>query len=458
VHGENSEEGNAEDSSRFSLRERTESRIGETASGRWTLLSVLGVGGTAAVYSARHNNGRLVAIKILHADLARDAGSRRRFLREAYAANRVRHPGAVQVLDDGEMMDGTPFLVLELLTGKSLSEFMHPGSRLDPVEVIAIGAAILDVLAAAHDAGVIHRDVKPSNVFVTADRGVKVLDFGIAKLRDHAADDSTLTRGDTALGTPSFMSPEQAAGRSELDARSDLWSVGATLFALLAGRTVHTGSTAREVLVTTATARASSIASLVKGLPSNVVLAIDRALEFDRNKRWSNARAMRAALVGTAADYSPGPTTAPQQPTIRRRPWAATSASAILLIVIAALFWSRRERFGASQKVNPPRASAATESPTPRSTGLAGAVERSSQVANPQLAPAPAGSNAVGIALSGAGSGPIERRSQHARDARLHPTAPAASALPQATSAADSTAIAAPASTADQHTLLERRH
>lgn len=320
------------------------SRVGQVVGDRWRLESVIGFGGTASVYAARHRNGREAALKVLHPELARDAHSRKRFLREAYAANRVGHPGAVAVIDDGVMPDGTPFLLLELIDGTPLTAFRDEASRLSVSEVVAIGAGILDVLAAAHDAGVVHRDIKPSNVVVTADRRVKVLDFGIAKFHDATDHDPLFTRSEAALGTPAFMSPEQSAGKSaEVDARSDLWSLGATLFWLLTGRFVHTGASSNELLIASATVPARSVASLRGDLPPSVVSAVDRALLLERAKRWPNARAMKAALMGTADDDPASVVTLPEisgsRVSGRGRATGMVGAGVAAAFVVATVAW-----------------------------------------------------------------------------------------------------------------------
>jgi eukaryotic-like serine/threonine-protein kinase len=345
------------------------SRVGQVVGDRWRLESLIGFGGTASVYAARHRNGGQAALKVLHPELARDAHSRRRFLREAYAANRVGHPGAVAVIDDGTMPDGIPFLLLELIEGKPLTAFVDEGARLPVSEVVAIGAGILDVLAAAHDAGVVHRDIKPSNVIVTADRRVKVLDFGIAKFHDAAEHDPLVTRSEAALGTPAFMSPEQSAGRSaEVDARSDLWSLGATLFALLTGRFVHAGTTANELLIASATVPARSVASLRDDLPPSVVSAIDRALSLDRAKRWPNARAMKATLTGTLDDDPASVTTIPETalPGVRRRrpSWLpALGAGGVLVMATFAWLAFLRPAAGDTSRARAPVSAARAPAP-----------------------------------------------------------------------------------------------
>jgi serine/threonine protein kinase len=270
-------------------------RIGQTLGGKWKLERLLGAGGSAFVYAARHRNGRPVAIKVLHGDLARHSRVARRFLTEGYAANKVGHPGVVQILDDGKEPDGTLFLVMELLEGHSLSQRFEKHGKLAPDEVAGVAVGMLDVLAVAHDAGIVHRDIKPSNVFVTEEGAVKVLDFGAARFRE--ADDF-VTRSGTTLGTPAFMAPELAAGRIEdIDGRTDVWSVGATMFQLLTGRTVHAARSANEAIVTAATRPVPAIASMGPDLSPELAAAIDRALAFDKSERWPNARAMQARLL-----------------------------------------------------------------------------------------------------------------------------------------------------------------
>lgn len=270
-------------------------RIGRRLGARWTLDKVLGVGGSACVYAAHHANGRRAAVKVLHADCAVRPRQRRRFLSEGYAANRVGHPGAVSVFDDGVEPDGTMFLVMELLSGKSLLQWLETGGARSELEVAHTAIGILDVLAAAHDRGILHRDIKPSNVFRTNEGDIKVLDFGSARI--HGVPNYATVSG-AVLGTPAFMAPELAAGRlEELDARTDIWSLGATMFQLLTGATVHAARTSQEALVKAATERAPSLSAVRPGTSPELATIVDRALAFTAADRWPNARAMRGALA-----------------------------------------------------------------------------------------------------------------------------------------------------------------
>jgi serine/threonine protein kinase len=270
-------------------------RVGRTLGGRWKLGAVLGTGGSARVYSARHRNGRSAAVKVLHEDLARHPRVVRRFISEGYAANKVGHPGAVTVLDDGEEPDGTMFLVMELLHGESLAQRLERSGPLPLEEVVSVAIGTLDVLAAAHDAGIIHRDVKPSNIFLTEGGEIKVLDFGAARVRESV---DFVTQSGTTLGTPAFMAPELAAGLVEdVDARTDIWAVGACMFQLSTGTLVHSARSANEAIVTAATRPVARISSVKPDISPAFATIVDRALEFERSARWSNARAMQAELL-----------------------------------------------------------------------------------------------------------------------------------------------------------------
>jgi serine/threonine-protein kinase len=247
-----------------------------------------------------------VAVKVLHAELSRDAEVRRRFLREGYAANVIDHSGVVRVLDDDVTEDGAAFLVMELVEGETLdARCARLSHRLPHAEVVAIARAVLDVLSAAHMNGVVHRDIKPENVFLTLDGAVKVLDFGIAQVR-RAPGGSFATMAGATFGTPAFMSPEQALGRSqEVDGRSDVWAVGATIFWALSGRAVHEGTTINEVLVAAATQPAAPLATVVPGVSAELATVVDRALARDRAARWQDAGAMRDALGRASLERSP---------------------------------------------------------------------------------------------------------------------------------------------------------
>ena len=284
-------------------RARFEARLGKTLSGKWRLDRLIGIGGMAAVYAASHRNGAQAAIKILHAQFARRADARTRFLREAYIANKA-GKGAVSVIDDDVDDDGAPYLVMDLLLGEPVDvRARRLGGKLPLTEVLWIAIQVLVTLEHAHEHGIIHRDLKPDNLFWTTEPSLKVLDFGVARLRD--ANTTETTRTGVVVGTPMFMAPEQALGStSEIDASSDLWSLGAIMFRLLTGRHVHLNAQV-NALVIAATKRAPSIASVEPTVPPKVAAIIDTALQFEREKRYPTARAMREAIEATFGQEAP---------------------------------------------------------------------------------------------------------------------------------------------------------
>ena len=275
-----------------------QTRIGMVLKDKWTLDRLLGVGGMASVYLATHRNGSKVAVKILHAHLAAHSDTLRRFLREGYLSNKVEHPDVVHVLDDDLAPDGAPFLVMELLDGKSLDNVLEERGPLAVKEAVDLVCKILTVLEAAHAKGIVHRDLKPANVFLLRSGNIKVLDFGIARLHEVSASHAA-TMGGAVLGTPAFMPPEQARGRWEdVDARSDLWAMGATLFMLLTNRSVRDeAETANEALMYAMAKPVAPMAELLPALPRPIAAVIDCALAFDKAMRWPTAASMREGLA-----------------------------------------------------------------------------------------------------------------------------------------------------------------
>ena len=210
--------------------------------GNYRALSVLGEGGMGIVYLAEHPEiGRKVAIKVLHADFARDQQVMGRFLNEARAANAIRHPNIIEILDSGVLADRTPFLVMELLEGESLAARIKRLGRLPINDACDFAYQTASALSAAHAKGIVHRDLKPDNLFVVPDphdesrERIKVLDFGIAKLQQHSPGDSVKTRTGTLMGTPIYMSPEQCRGIRTIDHRTDVYSLGVILYEMIVG-------------------------------------------------------------------------------------------------------------------------------------------------------------------------------------------------------------------------------
>jgi serine/threonine protein kinase/tetratricopeptide (TPR) repeat protein len=283
------------------LESRARERLGTTLKGKYRLDALIGIGGMAAVYRASHRNRAQLAIKVLHPEISLNLDIRTRFLREGYAANSVQHPGVVLVTDDDIAEDGSAFLVMELLDGASVEELASRFEGKLPAPIaIDIGLQLLDVLGAAHAAGIVHRDIKPANLFVTRAGVLKVLDFGIARVLVEAGASSSTAAG-IPMGTPTFMAPEQALGRvAEIDARTDVWAVGATLFTLLSGLTVHDAPSAAELVVKTATRPARSLLEVMPDAPKGIAHVVDEALAFEPKDRWPSAHAMAEALAKAA--------------------------------------------------------------------------------------------------------------------------------------------------------------
>ena len=288
------------------LQQFAESRVGSCLRGKWTLERLLGVGGTASVYSATHRNGNRVAVKILHPELSSQRQFRERFLREGYVGNAIEHSGAVTVHDDDITEDGCACLVMDLLEGENLeARRMRKGGRLACAEVLSLMDDVLDTLAIAHDRGIVHRDIKPENLFLTTHNQVKLLDFGIARIDVPESPGKTLTG--IAMGTPAFMPAEQASAHwDKVDAQSDLWAIGATMFTLLTGRFVHEGSTVNESLAMAVTREAPRIENVAPDILPPVAQIVDKALQRDKLMRWSTAVELQKAIRLTYQELQEG--------------------------------------------------------------------------------------------------------------------------------------------------------
>ncbi len=278
-----------------------QARVGARLGDGWTLEALIGVGRTTAVYRATSNAGGESAVKVLHPHLASHLDLRARFLRDAYLANKIEHVGSVKVLADGLDEEWGAYLVLELLRGASVVSHARPHAGRLPVKlVLRVLDQLLGLLEKAHSAGILHREIKPEHVFLTDDGTVKLLDFGIARLAEGVA--ISPTAPEPLVGDPAFMAPEQAMGHAdEVDARTDIWAVGATAFALLTGKDVHAGVAPLEGAEAAATRRAPSLGAVVEA-PVALVELVDTALAFEREHRYPSATVMRRALRGAATE------------------------------------------------------------------------------------------------------------------------------------------------------------
>jgi len=277
-------------------------RVGTLLAGTWRIEHRLGAGGMATVYAAQHHrNGGWVAVKVLHPHESRDRTLVRRFLREGYLANTVNHRGVPRVYDDGVTDDGCAYLIMDRLEGETLEALrVARGGRLAVDEALTVIHHVLQILAAAHDRGIAHRDVKPDNVFLTGEGQVKLLDFGIAGMARSMAS-SMQTGSGVGWGTPLFMAPEQLTGASACGPRVDVWAVGVMFFTLVSGGDLFKVKTLTELMAAHQAPRAL-LDSLVPGIPGRVARVFERALRCDADERYADARAMACALEEAESD------------------------------------------------------------------------------------------------------------------------------------------------------------
>jgi serine/threonine protein kinase len=291
----------------MSEHEDSGGRLGTVIASRFRLERLLGQGGMAAVYLAKDETGTAgnVAIKILHSEMAARKEVRERFLREGYVANQVDHPGAVKVLEHGAADRSTVFLVMELLDGDSLGDRLRHEGKLSTETVLDVLDQLLDVMTVAHDRGIVHRDIKPDNLFWTTEGKVKVLDFGLARLHDSIPTE-VRTRTGIAMGTLPFMAPEQALGRRhEIDGRTDLFAIGATALKLLTNKKVHDANSEAELLMAMASKPAPPVAQVAPLIPAALAMILDRSLAFNRDARYAGAREMLEDVRAVRAGQPP---------------------------------------------------------------------------------------------------------------------------------------------------------
>ncbi len=280
---------------------------GAILAGRYELGTILGKGGMGVVFRRRHlGTDRPIAVKVLRREFAADPTLAKRFVREVKAAAALRHPNVVDVLDYGVDDDGTAFQVLELLDGESLREHLERKDTLRLDLTLALLFPVMHALAMAHERGVIHRDLKPDNVFLARNvhgRVVpKLLDFGIAKVmpKDGGAAATVSTRVGTVMGTPAYMSPEQARGTPDVGTATDIWAIGVILFECLAGRIPFEAQTPTMLMARIMMEQAPGLATVAPAVPAAVAAVIDRALASKSDQRWPTMDAFADELRRTA--------------------------------------------------------------------------------------------------------------------------------------------------------------
>lgn len=262
--------------------------------GRYTVEREIGKGGNARIFLARDAEGRHVALKILHPELLVSVAADR-FLREIRLARQLDHPHIAKLLDSGER-DWVVYFVMTYEEGPTLREHLARVSRLPVAETIRLADDLLAALEHAHNHSIVHRDVKPDNVVLTS-RGAVLLDFGIARAVAASGSDR-LTRSGIAVGTSTYMSPEQITALKEIDHRSDIYSLGAVLFECLAGQPPFTHRNESVVLQLHLTQRAPDLRTYCPECPAELAAGVARALLKTPDERWQSAAAMRDALAG----------------------------------------------------------------------------------------------------------------------------------------------------------------
>src|SRR5436190_2423437 len=305
------------------LERKDDPLLGQTLAGKYLIEKLIKRGGMGSVYLGKHIlMDKTVAIKVLRPSLALDDDVVRRFSREAKAASRISHPHAVSVTDFGESEDGVVFLVMEYLDGRSLKDVVKSEGPMQLDRVGEIVRQVAGALDAAHEQGVVHRDLKSDNIMlskVTGGEWAKVLDFGIAKIQQSDSHDDDITAANLVIGTPQYMSPEQCSHSGPIDARSDVYSLGIIVYEMLAGHVPFSGESPTVIMMKQVQDTPPAILDARPDLPVAVSALISKALAKRPADRQQSAGELSKALTDAAASVeSPeviaAPITVPNTP------------------------------------------------------------------------------------------------------------------------------------------------
>jgi serine/threonine protein kinase len=282
--------------------------VGSILAGKLRIVRPLGAGGMGAVYEVEHELTRhRRALKLLHSQMAQIPSVVERFLREASAAGRIGNPHIVETFDAGRLETGEPYIVMELLKGKTLAELLEENGPLSLDRACEVVIQACDAVSAAHAAGIVHRDLKPENLFLQgADLSfVKILDFGVSKFDSATTGVDGLTMEGSPIGTPYYMSPEQVRGEKSIDARADVYALGVLFYECLTGAKPFVAETLPHLAVLIHQGEYEAPSHLRQGLPPAADLVISRAMASDRSKRYASMTELSAAVARLRAEVGP---------------------------------------------------------------------------------------------------------------------------------------------------------